>query len=397
MSRRPLVCLFRFFPFAFCLLPFAFSGCAVLPPIPHRHHAGGIHPLAALLDDGYQDLTGVIHVHTNASHDAQGTFEDVVRVANAQGLHYVIITDHNTLKHLRDGKQGWHGAVLVLIGDEISTRSGHYLALNVHEEIDRYQPTQAVIDEVNRQGGFGFIAHPYVAKAHWSDWTVTGVTGIEGYNAAHDTLDENKLRLAVWTLFSPREPFYLSILDRPYDALAMWDRLIAQRGRFTGIGSCDAHEFHILGVTFASYEDLFRLIRTHLLIPNGAPIDADHLYDALKQGHAYFAMDLVAEVRDFTFLAHRGEKVLGIMGDEVTLTPNLELTATLPAPAILTLMKDGQAVATTIGASWSVPVTEPGAYRLEAVRVNKPWIFSNPIYVRPAPSEQPPSPLPNAP
>jgi hypothetical protein len=208
------------------------------------------------------------------------------------------------------------------------------------------------------------------------------VAGIEGYNAAHDTLDENKWRLALWTLFSPRDPFYLSILDRPYDPLAIWDRLIAQRGRFVGIGSCDAHEFHVLGVKFAPYEDLFQLIRTHLLIPNGAPLDADRLYGALKQGHAYFAMEVVGEVREFTFLAHRGEEVLGIMGDEVILVPNLELTATLPAPASLTLMKDGQAIATTIGSSWSVPVTEPGAYRLEAARVNKPWIFSNPIYVR---------------
>lgn len=386
------------------LTPYALSlfvyGCAVLGPVA-RHilpssSAQHLRP-AEELEDSYQDLAGVIHVHTNASHDAHGTFEDVVRVANAQGLNYVIITEHNNLRRLREDQQGWHGAVLVLIGTEISTRSGHYLALNVRDEIDRYQPTQAVIDAVNQQGGFGFIAHPYFAKGRWKDWTVTGVTGIEGYNAAHDTLDENKLRLALWTLFSPRDPFYLSILDRPYDPLAMWDRLIAQRGRMVGIGSSDAHEFHALGVKFAPYEDLFHLIRTHLLIPNGAPLDADHLYDALKQGHAYFAMDLVAEVREFTFLAHRGEKVLGIMGDEVTLTPNLELTATLPAPAILTLMKDGQAIATKIGSSWSVPVTEPGAYRLEAARIDKPWIFSNPIYVRPAPSEPPSSPLPNAP
>ena len=116
-------------------------------------------------------------------------------------------------------------------------------------------------------------------------------------------------------------------------------------------------------------------------------------------------MDIVAEAHGFTFLAHRGTRVLGIMGDEVALAPEMELTAALPAPAMMTLMKDGNAVATKIGSSWSVPVAEPGVYRLEAARVNKPWLFSNPIYVRaalpetpaPASSSTTEPPAPNAP
>jgi hypothetical protein len=56
-----------------------------------------------------------------------------------------------------------------------------------------------------------------------------------------------------------------------------------------------------------------------------------------------------------------------------------------------------QAIATSIGASWSVPITEPGAYRLEAARMHKPWIFSNPIYVRPSPSDASPSSTSDAP
>ncbi len=222
------------------------SGCSVLtraePPI-----ASSRVKIAGLLDDGYQDYVGVLHVHTTYSHDAHGRFEEVVRVANAQRLDYVILTEHNTLKPLRDGKQGWHGATLILVGEEISTPSGHYVALNVTEEVNRNKrTTQQIIDQVNRQGGFGFIAHPYFKKARWKDWTVTGFTGLEIYNVAHDTLDENRLRLALWTLTAPVEPFYLSIIDRPYDPLAKWDELIRQRGRIVGVGATDAHEFHLL-------------------------------------------------------------------------------------------------------------------------------------------------------
>ena len=363
----------------------AVSGCAALVPSSPK-------PLPAVAltdqapDDGLEDYVGVLHVHTTYSHDAHGTFADVVRVANAQGLDYVILTEHNTLQPLRDGQQGWHGAVLVLVGVELSTPGGHYLALNVAEEIDPHgRTTQAVIDDVNRQGGMGFIAHPYFRKRRWTDWDVRGVTGIEVYNVAHDTLDENRLRLALWTLTVPPEWFYLSLIDRPYDPLEAWEEMIARHGRFVGIGATDAHEFHLAGLKFASYEILFQIIRTHVLVPSPS-LTPEGVYEALRQGHTYLAIELTARARGFSFVALRGKRLLGVMGDDVALQPDLVLRVTLPAPAELTLLRDGRAVHTTTAAQWQIPVTQPGVYRLEAMRHGTPWIFSNPIYVR-APEE----------
>ena len=370
------------------------GGCAVLSttkpikPVP-ASEAG----LASPVEDGYEDRVGVIHVHTNYSHDAHGKFEDVVRVANAQGLDYVIITEHNTLQPLRDGRQGWHGATLILIGVEISTRSGHYLALGVTQDIDRYKLTpQQIIDEVNRQGGLGFIAHPYFKNGRWRDWSVTGFTGLEAYNVAHDTLDENRLRLVLWTIGAPAEPFYFSILDRPYDPLSTWDEMIRRHGRVVGIGSADAHEFHFMGLNFAPYTVMFQLIRTHLLTPPG-PLNDRAVYDALRQGHAYLAIELVTEAKGFTFLAEAHGRARGIMGDEVSFEPDLQLSAWLPAVAQMILFKDGQPLDSVTAQAWQVPVTAPGVYRLEVSRHGKPWIFSNPIYVRPpeAPAGNPQS------
>ncbi len=367
------------------------TGCAVFStPHPHgerprdRRHASSVRTATSppILDDGYEDYVGVIHIHTHYS-DGAGTFEDIARVANAQRLNYLITTDHNTLKPLRDGRQGWYGTTLILVGTELSTRGGHYLALNVTEEIDRHKlTTQQIIDEVNRQGGLGFIAHPYFAKRRWTDWTVTGFTGIEAYNVAHDTLDENRMRLVIWTLTVPAEPFYFSILDRPYDPLSAWDAMCARHGRVVGIGASDAHEVRVLGVKFAPYEAMFQLIRTHVLIPSTS-LEPEGIYDALRQGHAYFAIELTAEAKGFSFMAEDGDTVLGIMGDEVPLAPALSLSAELSTPAQLTLFRDGQPIAASTGQRWRVPVAEAGAYRLEASRHAKPWIFSNPIYVRP--------------
>ena len=373
---------------ACCLLcAVVFVGCSVLWPIGPRVPEGPPHARETL-DDGYEDYTGVIHVHTVYSHDADGTLAEVAQVANAQGPHYVITKEHNNLRSLREGNQGWHGMTLILVGEEISTRDGHCLALNVHEEISRNQPTQAILDEIARQGGLSFLAHPSFKKRPWKNWSVHGFTGIEGYNTVHDAFDENWLRVALWGLTVPPHPLYLSFVDRPDEPLARWDALIREHGRVVGIGSSDAHELHLLGVKIAPYDVTFKVVRTHLLLPAGTPMSAPAVYDALRAGHAYFAIDLLADARGFTFMADDDQRVLGVMGDEVKLTDPMQLTVILPQSAHLALFKDGNVAATSVGRVWHIRVKEPGSYRVEISRNGTPWIFSNPIYIR-APSEAP--------
>ena len=373
------------------LLSLSLTGCTALTHLHRPADASNEATATALLDDGYHDYVGVIHVHTRYSHDASGTFEKAVRVANAQRLDYLLITEHNTLRPLQEGLQGWHGGVLVLIGTEISTRAGHYLAFNITQEIDRSRrTTQQIIDEANRQGGFGFIAHPYYKRRRWNDWNVTGFTGLEIYNVAHDTLDENWRRLALWTIMAPAESFYDSIIDRPYDPLAKWDALIRQRGKIVGIGGSDAHEIHLFGLKFAPYEIMFQMVRTHLLIPSGT-LTPELVYVALRQGHAYVAIELLGNAKGFSFTADDGQHLLGIMGDEVRFTPRVRLNVTLPDSAEMTLFHNGRSIQTASGSTWHIPVTQPGAYRIEVTRQGKPWIFSNPIYILPSTTPSSPS------
>jgi len=356
-------------------------GCAVLMPQIPRTVEIAVHP-DHILEDGYEDYTGAMHVHTNASHDAHGTFQDVIRTANEQNLDFVGVSEHNSFKRQLEGDGGWYGGCLILTGTELSLRGGHYLVFGTTEEIDReHLSTQEVIDEVNRQGGIGFIAHPYFKKRRWTDWNVSGFTGIEAYNVAHDTLDENRLRLVLWTLTMPPDWFYLSLVDRPYDPLRAWDRMIARHGPVVGIGSTDAHEFHVGGIKFAPYSILFRLARTHVLIPSGEALTPETALSALRAGHAFMAIELIVPAKGFRFLAQKGDRIMGIMGDSISLEEGLVLTAALPAAAEMTLLRDGKAVATLTGVSWQYPITRPGTYRLEAMRHDTPWIFSNPIYV----------------
>ena len=159
-------------------------------------------------------------------------------------------------------------------------------------------------------------------------------------------------------------------------------------------------QFHVLGIKFAPYRIMFQLSRTHVLSAEPGPLTPEQVYCALRAGHAYFSIELQTEARGFVWLAHARHQVVGIMGDEIEFRPGLTLYAHAPGPANMTYYKDGEAMETVTGQSWEIPVTGPGVYRLEASRFDKPWIFSNPIYVRPAkeqPVEEttaPPPPIP---
>src|SRR5947209_8233301 len=133
------------------------------------------------------------------------------------------------------------------------------------------------------------------------------------------------------------------------------------------------------------YARSFRNSSTHVLAPT---LDEPALRAALKAGHAFVAHDWMCDAGGFRFGASdAGGRRVALMGDEVALADGLKLTATLPLPAYVRLLRHGREVATSEGrAEFEFAVTEAGAYRLEAwLRLDgelRPWILANPVYVR---------------
>jgi hypothetical protein len=129
----------------------------------------------------------------------------------------------------------------------------------------------------------------------------------------------------------------------------------------------------------------FRNSATHVLAPR---LDEPTLRAALKAGHAFVAHDWMGDATGFRFAAEgpRGGQA-ALMGDEVKLADGLKLTARLPLPAYVRLLRYGKEVAKSDGkAEFEFAVKEAGAYRLEAwLELDgefRPWVFANPIYVR---------------
>jgi len=129
----------------------------------------------------------------------------------------------------------------------------------------------------------------------------------------------------------------------------------------------------------------FRNSSTHVLAPK---LDERAVRAALKAGHAFVAHDWMCDATGFHFVANNSSgKQAALMGDQVNLADGLKLSAKLPLPAYVRLLRQGAEVAKSEGKSdFEFAPKTPGAYRLEAwLRLDgelRPWIFANPIYVR---------------
>jgi len=347
------------------------------------------------------EYTGNTHVHTPYS-DGEALHAEVAQAAAKAGLDFVIVTDHNVWV---DGVEGYYSKVLLLVGEEIhdvrrQPQANHLLAYNAEAELAPLAADpQNLIDEVNRRGGFCYLAHPFeyrspigpdFAAIPWADWEVTGYTGLEiwNYMSEFKALLRNKLAAILYVYFPARG------IRGPFRAtLRQWDQLLSQGKRIAAIGGADAHgSTYSLGplhrVVFP-YEYLFRCVNTHILTerPFNGLLEHDKplVYDALRAGHTWVGYDLPASTAGFRFYAHSGAN-RALTGDELVRTGAAIFEVQTPHSADIRLMRNGRAVAQARGKYLKHTTAEPGVYRVEVYRSyrlgRRGWIFSSPIYVR---------------
>jgi hypothetical protein len=318
-----------------------------------------------------RDLACVIHVHSTWS-DGTGTVPQIMRAAAKSGVDVVLLTDHDTLAARDHGQEGWHGDVLLLVGEEVTPHDNHYLAFGIERVIEKRDKSPAeVCREVEEQGGFGFAAHPFsegsrlFRKRGIPFHDLECLKGLELWSFVNDTGQSiDRIRDVVKFLVSPNR--YID--HPPARNLRAWDELCRARP-VVAIGGLDAHQVGLrvgpwVPLRLMSYKRTFRHIRTHVLI-DGEP-SRESVYAALREGRCYIAMDSLAPARGFTFDAD-GET----------------LRVRLPRDARIRLLRDGTEVATVSARRLDHPVVGPGAYRVEvylhAYGRERTWILSNPI------------------
>ncbi len=342
------------------------------------------------------ELSCVVHVHSRYS-DGTATVAEILCAARDSGAQAVLLTDHDTLGAKRDGLEGWHDGVFLLVGHEVSSRAGHYLAFGLDEEIaheglDAAGIARAVADA----GGFGFAAHPFsrgsrmvprIAPAHgWPALADPACTGIELWSVVTDVAESWRTPSEALRFLRDPEP----VLDAgpPQEHLSAWDRIASVR-RMPAIGGLDAHQtgLRVNGWVLSplSHRRCFGWLRTHLVFDAPLHGEVDHdravILHALRNGRAFVHRPGVWPATGARFWLRLGDGTVP-MGAEV-LTSTALACVDLPRAADLRLVRDGVPVVELRGVSQSVVrIGEPGAYRIEAHVQDRLWLLSNPIYMR---------------
>jgi hypothetical protein len=332
--------------------------------------------------------------------DGSGEVEDIVRFADEVGLDYILLTDHNTLRALKEGYEGWYNNTLLLVGCEINDKlnENHYLAFGIKEAFSTRLSAKEYVKRVKESGGIGFLAHPHEKRKHmvehppypWTEWELTDFTGIEIWNHMSEWMenltDQNKYQSFIHPLKSINAP--------PQETLSIWDKLNLTR-KVVGIGGVDAHahKYNVLGfveVEVFPYKVLFKSIRTHLLVAEDLPKKDDEkslnktkliIYGALASGSCFFANDYQADSKGFRFYAEAGKKKYQ-MGETVEYNGKIMLHVFVPSPnSDIMLIHNGELIETIDGNGAEFLVKAPGIYRVEIKHNKKAWIYSNHIRV----------------
>ena len=160
------------------------------------------------------------------------------------------------------------------------------------------------------------------------------------------------------------------------------------------VGGSDAHgtvfRWGPIRLTPFSYEHLLNTVNIHIFLNNKIPEDfheaKQEVYAAMKAGRLFIGHDNLCATKGFRFyfLADDGSDLC--MGEEGRFHPG-EFVVETPFASEIRLIKDGSQMQSWRGTEAVHRVTEKGVYRIEAYRRLfpfgwRPWIFTNPIYLR---------------
>lgn len=389
------------------------------------------------LATGYNDYRAVLHAHAEDASHTGGTRPELLAAAKRAGVSVIMLTDHVRPERdfINDSWRGFHDGVLFIPGAE--DQGFLSFPMKSIKGIDAGKREQ-YIETVRAGGGNIFLSH----VEERFDWPTDQLDGLEIYNHHTDVKTEGAFNLWLQgTLTDPvRLPQLVAALnefpeevfgaqqDYLTDIIAKWDR-DAQQHRLTGVAANDCHHNQVFTVTaidentvevgyitskptttritadkvrgvallvkgrkpgeliakldFDPYERSLRYVSTHIL---SHELSESSVRDALRQGHAFVAHDWLCDSTGFAFVAMKGGKRAAVMGDEVKPGDALVLSAATPVKCAMKLIRNGEVIQATNANRLQFDVKATGVYRIETwLDVDgeqRPWIYSNPIYVR---------------
>lgn len=350
-------------------------------------------------------VPGALHAHTTYS-DGCGAVPEVAAAARGAGLRFLVLSDHDTLQPLRDGWQGYHEGLLLLVGAELRTDSGYVLALGLPPDFTAPgAQAGAVLDAIQAGGGLAFAVHPAHPYLGWSEWGHPALAGLEVLNL--HSLSRHAASLTALARFGAllaagKRPAALGLLAiRPTRELALWNAMLAER-RAVGLAAADAHGYLRVGrrrVPVPTYRDSFDTVQTHLVLrrPLTGDPEADRrtVLAALAEGRCRMVYPLAGDATGLRFYhtdEAPGAARAATEGETAPWSRASVIRVESPRPDSLhRLYHDGRLVGRAEGRATCFPCPGPGTYRLESDVYGRrlgplryplrPWVFTNPIYL----------------
>src|SRR4030067_2805075 len=136
---------------------------------------------------------GIIHVHSNYSHDGQHSLEEIVQFGTRCGYNFIGMSEHSdTLneekmtEYVKECQKVSSSHCLIIPGIEFTCENNlHIVGLGVQHYTEAKNPFK-VTEFIQKQGGLAIIAHPtrYNYKIR-ADLAIM-VDGIEIWNSVYD-------------------------------------------------------------------------------------------------------------------------------------------------------------------------------------------------------------------
>ncbi|WP_413576331.1 hypothetical protein ACLVWU_18280 [Bdellovibrio sp. HCB290] len=372
------------------------------------------HQISKAHASNYYDYKGVLNVHTDLS-SGSATPNFVITSAKLAGLDFLVFTDLN-LFNMPTSFESYHGNLLVLSAGKYSYLDSRLLYYSLTQESigDTLGEAQVKLADLLSQktgankDSLTILAHPYKAGYSWSGEIPTGLDGFELWNLkslSNRAWDYSKAS-TIWSLliypFNPRLSF-LRLYTEPTDEIALLDKLSQQRKVVAYAGaeaSARAIPLANYFIKFPSYKRSFEIMSNHVLLKseltgsfNG---DRAKIFNALKQGNFYMAMDILGDPKGFVATVE-DDRQTHLMGSEIKLKKGMVLKVKLPSVPKeffeVVIFKDGVDIARVNDPEMEYQITSPGVYRVQVrVTVMLPipdakkwftWIYTNPFYITP--------------
>ena len=332
---------------------------------------------------------GVFHVHSKFSHDSKASLERIIRTAKRAGLDFVFVTDHNFFKDVRTtdhrlllGLAAYHELKLpldplLLFASEISTDSGHVIALGIDEEPPDLWNADQVVNWIRENGGHPIVAHPLSPQKPWRQPFMEGIEGLELFTFSDIYYTRPIKELVLKSAFSFPHQFLRSVVAVRPELFTLWDGLLT-RGHAAAFGAVDAHlRWEWFGFAPENFLLYFQSVTTYV---HADERSEEKILDGLIRGASFIAFELYGDAQAFTFLAKSGDKVYR-SGAVLDSNEEIEWLIESPKNAHIQFLRNGKVLKETDGTTLTLTTQLSGTYRVQVYRDQKLWIVANPIYV----------------